>query len=66
MTDGRSTLKTVLLVFILCVVADFVWGYIRGRSIPAAITSVFFGVFGTAFYFFLFFRPKKDKEESRR
>lgn len=45
--------KSILLFFVLCGVADFVWAYIHGRSILGAVVAVLLGLFGTAWYFFL-------------
>jgi hypothetical protein len=46
--------KAILLFFTLCAVADFVWGYVHERSVPAGVISVVGGLFGTAFYFLVF------------
>lgn len=48
--------KAVLIAFGLCAVGDFVWGYFSGHTLGAALTAVFLGVFGTAFYLFWFTR----------
>lgn len=47
-------LKSVLLLFGLFLVSDFIWGYVRERSIPAGIISIAGGLFSTAFYLLLF------------
>jgi ribosomal protein L40E len=44
------TAKAIVLVFSLCAVADFIFGYIHERSVPAGVISVVGGLFGTAFY----------------
>jgi hypothetical protein len=52
--NGRLTLKGILLVFALCAIGDFAWGYIDGRSTLAAVIFVVVGLFGTAWYLFLY------------
>jgi len=41
---------------------DFVFGYVDHRSIPVSVISAVGGLFGTAFYLFLFgaFRSPSD------
>ena len=56
--------KAILLVFTLCAVADFVWGYIHERSVPAGVISVVGGLFGTAFYFLVFNWAWKAKDRN--
>ena len=46
--------KGILLIFLLCGVADFVWGYVHERSILTGVVWVVLGVFGTAGYLLLF------------
>ena len=45
--------KAILLVFSLCAIVDFVWSYVRERSIAEGVTSAALGLFGTAWYVFL-------------
>jgi hypothetical protein len=47
----HNAAKSMLLAFLLCGVADFVWGYIHGRSIVTGVIWVVLGMFGTAGYF---------------
>jgi O-antigen/teichoic acid export membrane protein len=63
MTNRGSTAKAILLIFFLCTVSDFVWGYIHGRSIPAGVISIFGGLFGTACYLLLFWWSQKDEDK---
>ncbi len=52
---GRAvTAKAILLIFALCAVFDFVWGYFHGHSILAGVVFAVLGLLGTALYgFFL-------------
>jgi len=50
----HNAIKSILLVFVLCGIADFVWGYVHGGSILSGAVWVVLGVFGTAGYVFLF------------
>lgn len=45
---------TILFIFVLCAGFDFLRGYIGGHSTHAGLITVVGGLFGTAFYFFLF------------
>jgi hypothetical protein len=40
--------KGILIIFVLCGVADFIWGYVHGRSVLAGVVWVVLGVLGTA------------------
>jgi hypothetical protein len=52
-------------LFSLFVVSDFALGYIRERSIPAGVVSIFGGLFSTAFYLILFWwRSRKGKDDT--
>ena len=62
-STGTST-KVILLVFSLCAVCDFVWGYVHERSIPAGVISVLGGLFGTAWYYLLLVWPWKGNDKS--
>ena len=65
MTNRGSTAKAILLIFLLCTVADFVLGYIHGRSIPAGVISIAGGLLGTGCYLLLFWwSQRKDDDES--
>ncbi len=57
--------KAILLLFSLCAVADFVIGYMNGRSVGYAFGRVFIGLFGTAFLAWLLgiFRNDSNDEE---
>jgi membrane associated rhomboid family serine protease len=46
--------KAVVLIFLLCAVADFLWGYFNGHTFGAAVTAAILGLCGTAFYLVLF------------
>jgi len=59
----HNAAKGILLVFLLCGVADFVWGYVHGRSIVTGVIWVVLGVFGTAGYWLLS-RGQKSGNES--
>ena len=39
--------KSIAWFFLLCTLFDFVFGYIRGRTLPAAIGHVIFGLLST-------------------
>lgn len=60
--------KAIVLIFVLCAVADFVLGYIHERSFPAGLISVIGGLFGTAFYVLVFkwFLNGSDQTDSSR
>jgi hypothetical protein len=65
----RSTTKAILFIFLLCSVSDFSLGYVHERSIPAGVISVVGGLFGTAFYLFLWkwlWKYKEDTNSLRR
>ena len=53
MSKGSVSAKTILFIFLFCAIADFAWGYVRGRSIPVGVITVVFGLAGTAFYSYL-------------
>lgn len=61
--DKRISAKGVLLIFLLCALSDFAWGYFKARSLPAGVISVVLGVFGTTFYAWLMgvFRTSKSE-----
>jgi len=40
--------KAILLVFSICTMVDFAFGYIHKRTIPAGVIGVFGGLFSTA------------------
>jgi hypothetical protein len=48
--------RGIVLVFALCALTDFVWSYVKGRSIIEAVVSAVLGLFGTAWYLFLLSR----------
>jgi hypothetical protein len=50
----HNAVKGILVLFVLCGVADFVWGYVHGRSVLFGVVWVVLGIFGTAGYMFLF------------
>ena len=68
MTNHPTSTKTIVLIFVLCAVGDFVWGYVHERSIPAGVFSVIGGLFGTAFYLLVTYPWKDDTktDASRR
>src|SRR5438552_9358473 len=47
-------MRAMSLLFLLFVLSDFVLGYLRERSIPAGIISIFGGLLSTAFYLLLY------------
>jgi hypothetical protein len=53
-----------LLIFSLCAIGDFVWSYVKGRSIAEGVVGAVIGLFGTAWHVFLFLESRKDKVES--
>lgn len=68
MTNRQISAKAIFLIFVLCAVCDFVWGYVHERSIPAGVLSVIGGLFGTAFYLLVTYPWKDDtkSDDSRR
>lgn len=46
--------KAILLIFLLCALIDFLMSYVDHRSVPVGVISAVGGLFGTAFYLFLF------------
>jgi hypothetical protein len=64
MNNRISTAKGVLLLFALCAVFDFLWGYFRGRSLPAGVISVVGGLFSTALFALLFMWWRKSEHNS--
>jgi hypothetical protein len=61
---GRGSTKFILLIFSLCALGDFVWSYVRGRSIAEGVISAVLGLFGTAWYAFCFLGSGKDNPKS--
>ena len=59
---NRVSPKVIVLIFLLCALFDFVWGYVHERSVSAGVISIVLGLFGTAFYA-LVFLPREDKDE---
>jgi hypothetical protein len=56
--------KSVAWFFLLCTLFDFVLGYIRGRTLPAAIGHVLFGLLSTfAFLLWWWIRDNDDQGE---
>lgn len=62
--DDTTLTAAILLIFSLCAIGDFVWNYVKGRSIAEGAVSAVLGLFGTAWYVFLFLGSRKDKAES--
>ena len=60
MADETMSPKAVLIAFILCAVADFVWGYFNGHTLGSAIIAVILGLVGTAWYAYWFTRPNQQ------
>jgi hypothetical protein len=50
--------KAVLFLFLICAVLDFAWGYFRGHTFVAALTSAILGLGGTAYYCLAMFYGK--------
>ena len=60
---GRAEVsgKVVATVFLLGAVVDFVFGYMRSRSLVSGAFAVFFGLFGTGlFVWVMWLRNSKD------
>ena len=53
-TIQRRSGKSIFLIFLICAVIDFLLSYFDHRSIPFGVISAVGGLFGTAFYLFLF------------
>jgi len=54
-TPAKTTsAKAILAIFLGCAAIDFVWGYIHERSVAAGVVAIVLGLFGTAWYLFLF------------
>ena len=58
---SRKSAKAIVLTFLLCALADFVLTYIERRSIAEGVISVVLGLFGTAWYAFLFLSSENEK-----
>lgn len=39
--------KSLAVLFLLCTLGDFIWGYVEGRTFSAAMGRVLFGLFST-------------------
>jgi hypothetical protein len=63
---SRNSAKAILLLFSLGALADFLLGYIERRSMAEGVISVVLGLFGTAWYAFLFLGSGNDKAKSDR
>jgi hypothetical protein len=61
---SRGSTKLILLIFSLCAFGDFVWSYVRGRSITEGVISAVLGLFGTAWFAFCFLSSEKDNPKS--
>jgi hypothetical protein len=46
--------KSIFFIFAVCAVIDFLLSYFDHRSVPFGVISAVGGLFGTAFYLFLF------------
>jgi hypothetical protein len=54
-------LKPALFLFVAFVVSDFPLGYLRHRSLPEGIISIFGGLLSTAFFLgWFWWRGKQD------
>ena len=49
-----TSAKAILAIFVGCAAIDFIWGYIHERSLIAGVVAIVLGLFGTAWYAFLF------------
>jgi hypothetical protein len=59
--------KSIAWFFLLCTLFDFVFGYIRGRTLPAAIGHVLFGLLSTfAFLLWWLIRNNEARVSARR
>jgi len=47
MAKRAITAKSLGVLFLLCTLADFIWGYVSGRTLSAAIGRVFLGLLST-------------------
>ena len=50
--------------FLACTLADFILGYVRGRTMAAAVTHAVLGVFSTIVIFLVWWWFLADKDES--
>jgi len=59
MSRRTVTTKAIVLIFALCALCDFVWGYIHKRSVLAGVVWVVLGLPATALLGFLFGAVRK-------
>lgn len=50
----KISANAILAIFLACAAIDFIWGYIHERSVVAGVVAIVLGLFGTAWYLFLF------------
>jgi hypothetical protein len=60
----NSVGRVLLMVFSLGALCDFVWSYVRRRSIAEGAISAVLGLFGTAWYVLLLQPGWKDTPKS--
>ena len=58
---SRNSAKAIVFIFSLGALADFVLSYSERRSIAEAVISAILGLFGTAWYAFLFLSSENEK-----
>jgi hypothetical protein len=64
MASRKNSAAIVVIVFLLCAVGDFIWGYVHQRSVFGALVCAILGLFGTAFYMAIIW-SSRDKDEPR-
>ena len=64
MNSRGSTTKVILLLFSFCAFIDFIWSYVEERSVAEGVISAALGLFGTAWYVFLWLSSWKSKPPS--
>jgi hypothetical protein len=61
MSGRRLTAKSILLIFALCAVFDFVWGYSKEHSVLAGVIFVVLGLPFTGLLFLFLGHFRKGK-----
>jgi fructose-specific phosphotransferase system IIC component len=58
--------KAVVGFFLACTLADFILGYIRGRTMAAVVTHVLLGVLSTIVFFLIWWFSVGEDESGDR
>jgi hypothetical protein len=58
--SGVFTSRTVLLVFSICALADFIWSMLESRSVIESAISALFGLVGTAWYLLVIWASSRN------